>query len=347
MAGLLEAASNRKRKQQLESLPSTSKPRVSAGPSATFKEVKALSFASRLIPERTPNRWKLISTLVEDFTHDDVNTDSLQVQLFEKKLSSFSHSSAECKQISDVLCSKYPGTLGHSDEHFSKILSNYPERIALKHIILIPPVKECCTEPIIIRSKPSFPLVYTTQGTRVAAVFSGECRRRCSKKFHYSYYKVGNATHYYIPQAGEKYFQSSSHTIFEIDLLHDFTQNISISATSFESRAEVYNEKFRDSDLSRLKHLKEYGRTESDSDHPWKLTEQRVEDAWFLFSLVNFYQEKNQLNSINFTATTQPSQRKDIDTLCGNAWEQISRCTNPWIHHQCHKLGCSEGIYIY
>ena len=112
MAGLLEAASNRKRKQQLESLPSTSKPRVSAGPSATFKEVKALSFASRLIPERTPNRWKLISTLVEDFTHDDVNTDSLQVQLFEKKLSSFSHFAAECKQISDVLCSKYPGTLG-------------------------------------------------------------------------------------------------------------------------------------------------------------------------------------------------------------------------------------------
>lgn len=59
--------------------------------------------------------------------------------------------------------------------------------------------------------RPSIPLMYTTHGTFVAALFSGECRKGCSEKFHYSYYQQGDVTYYFIPQ-GEKYFQLSSQT---------------------------------------------------------------------------------------------------------------------------------------
>ena len=122
---------------------------------------------------------------------------------------------------------------------------------------------------------------------------------KAAPKFHYSYYQQGDVTKYYIPQ-GEKYFQYSSQTVFETALLEDVTNNISISATSFESRAEVYNENFRDLDIARLKHLCEFGRTTSDTDHPWKLTEKRVEDAWFLYTLVCFYRDRCQLDEVNF-----------------------------------------------
>ena len=193
-----------------------------------------------------------------------------------------------------------------------------------------------------MRNRPSFPLVYTTQGTFVAALFNGECHKGCSKKFHYSYYQQGDVTKYYIPQ-GEKYFQYSSQTVFETALLEDVTNNISISATSFESRAEVYNENFCDLDIAQLKHLREFGRTTSDTDHPWKLIEKRVEDAWFLYTLVCFYRDRCQLDEVNFATGSLPSQRKDLDMLCGRAWELISQTTNPWIHHKCGKLGCSEG----
>jgi hypothetical protein len=58
MARMLDAV-NRKRGQQATRAPiaSLSRPLPMNGISITYKEVGALSFASRLIPERTPKRW--------------------------------------------------------------------------------------------------------------------------------------------------------------------------------------------------------------------------------------------------------------------------------------------------
>ena len=344
MARILDAV-NRKRGQQAAPAPSLSRPLPMTGISITYKEVGALSFASRLIPERTPKRWELISKLVSDCMIDnDLSSPVLAVCKCNDGKRLFNHTAEDCKHVTQILSERYPGTLGFSDEKLRAVLSTYPERIALKHIILTPQIEECCGEPIIMCNRPSFPLVYTTQGTFVAALFNGECRKGCSKKFHYSYYQQGDVTKYYIPQ-GEKYFQYSSQTVFETALLEDVTNNISISATSFESRAEVYNENFRDLDIARLKYLREFGRTTSDTNHPWKLTEKRVEDAWFLYTLVCFYRDRRQLDEVNFATSSLPSQRKDLDMLCGRAWELISQTTNPWIHHKCGKLGCSEGTF--
>ena len=104
---------------------------------------------------------------------------------------------------------------------------------------------------------------------------------------------------------------------------------------------------FRDSDSSRLKHLRDYGHSVSDVDHPWKLTEKRVEDAWYLYTLVCFFRDRDQLDSISFATGTSPSQRKELDIPCGKAWEILSQSTSPWIHHKCHFFfGCSEGMLL-
>ena len=231
MAHLLEA--NRKRRKQPLSAPSLSRPSLKSGISITYEEIGALTYASRLIPLRTPKRWELMSTLVSDYMLDeDQNSPVVHLCKHDCALRQFNRTAEDCKQVTQILHEKYPGTLDFSEKKIEAILSTYPERNALKHIILIPPVKECCGLPIIIRSRPSFPLVYTTQGTFVAALFNGECRKGCSKKFHYSYYHQGDATYYYTPQ-GAKYFQSTSQTVFEVALLDNFTSNMYINFCHF------------------------------------------------------------------------------------------------------------------
>ena len=126
-------------------------------------------------------------------------------------------------------------------------------------------------------------------------------------------------------------------------MLHDITNNLSISAASFESRAAVYNENFMAVDKERLSLLNEFGRSQNDKERPWKLMEKRIEDAWFVYSLVNFYKQKGKLNTTNFATEKMASQRYDVDSMCERAWEEITDSTNPWIHHKCSKLGCTEG----
>lgn len=134
--------------------------------------------------------------------------------------------------------------------------------------------------------------------------------------------------------------------MFSIDLLEDITNNLSISSTSFQSRAEVYNENFREIDVKKLNLFYGYGRSISDTDHPWKLTEKRVEDAWFIYSLVCFFAEKKMLQNIDFNTLSSPSQRIDVDYLCGNVWDIITESSNPWIYHKCKTKGCLEGLLL-
>ena len=70
--------------------------------------------------------------------------------------------------------------------------------------------------------------------------------------------------------------QVTSQTIFEKTLLLDVTNNIAVSGTSFETRAEVYNCNFGSTDQERLSHLTHFAR---DHMSQWHLNEQRIEDG--------------------------------------------------------------------
>ena len=255
---------------------------------------------------------------------------------------------AHLREVHKSICQSWPAFSQCSDTMLQAKMGMYPDKNGLKHLILLPPVKECCDSPTSIRNRPSFPLVYTMQGTLVAAMYSAECRH-CSRKYHLSYYQeasddLQSKQIFYDPEE-VKFFQITSQTVFEVALLDDITNNISVSATSFESRATVYNENFQKIDQERLTHLAEFGRSVTDKEHPWKLTEKRVEDAWFVYTLVNFYKSRGVLSSTNFASDKTVSQRFDVDTMCERAWEKITSATNPWIHHKCNTLGCSEGEY--
>lgn len=115
------------------------------------------------------------------------------------KLKEFDKTPPACKEVAKLLYAKYKGIFEFSEAFMANILHSYVEKTALRHIILLPHETICCGESIVIRNRPSFPIVYTSNGTFVAALFHGECRKSCSKKFSYSYWQSESQLYYYNP----------------------------------------------------------------------------------------------------------------------------------------------------
>lgn len=332
-----------------DDVPSSDLPTAKKGKGISIKynELGTLCYAVKHIPDRTPKRWELISTLVSEVK--DCKNESPSMILKEKddaQVKVFGGTPSSCRDAVSILCSSYSEVLDFSESKCRDLLSTHFEKTAIKPIIMVPSIDRCCGELITIRNRPSFPLVYTTHGTSIAALFTGECRKGCGKKFNYSFYRSSSNKTFFFNHVGKEYFHITSQTVFSIDLLEDITNNISLSATSFQSRAEVYNENFRELDAKNLKSFSDFGRSRRDCEHPWKLTEKRVEDAWFVYTLVSYFADKEMLDCIDFNTTTSPSQRIDVDFLCGKAWDIITETTNPWIYHKCKMKGCTEGKFL-
>ena len=117
----------------------------------------------------------------------------------------------------------------HNDETEPFVKS--PGKKTLKTIVLLPSKFTCCGSDITIRNWLSFPIMYTSQGTNVAASFNGNCKT-CRKVYYYSYYEncplpESDSNKYLKDQrrlyndfaANLKYFQVSNKTMFETYLV--------------------------------------------------------------------------------------------------------------------------------
>jgi len=76
----------------------------------------------------------------------------------------------------------------------------------------------------------------------IAAAFSGKCTV-CHNTYHTSYYQTQDDQQYFHPpeDGNQPYFQTTTHTVFETELLKQLTAQLTFSACTFESQAEVYN----------------------------------------------------------------------------------------------------------
>ena len=297
--------------------------------SISYKDAASLSFAFQHVPESTPKRWDIISTLVKDFksqSSENICSPSIIIKDCSIKtvtdknntLKLFEGSPSECKHLVNSLSKEYDGFFQYSENLVQDLTCTYSDKTGLKRFILLPPVKQCCGEDLFIRNRPSFPIVYTMSGTYIGALFTGECRKGCHMKYSHSYYHCDGRMHFYDSKCSSVFFHITTQTVFSKKLLDDFTNNISVSAASFQSRAEVYNENFRECDSKRLKGCSVFGRSTSDTEHPWKLTEKRVEDAWFTYALVDYYNEFNLLNETNFHTLIQGNWQGHSMVLIGS-----------------------------
>ena len=140
--------------------------------------------------------------------------------------------------------------------------SNYSHtdrKSPLKPIILTPPISQCCDSTLISRNRPSFPIVYTTMGTYIAASYHSICCH-CSKVYYPSHYEVPheNTTVFYDVSKHTRYIQISSQTVFEISYLERVTNELSICSTTFEALADAYTMNNLEQDKDRLQHLQSF-----------------------------------------------------------------------------------------
>ena len=144
-----------------------------------------------------------------------------------------------------------------------------------------------------------------------------------------------------VQQEGNAYFQVSSRTVFETQLLKDISSNMWVSGATFQSRAKVYNLNFKEKDNSRLRELQEFARS---NDEEWELNEQRVNDAWFLWIIVNYYSSKGTLGDTNIQFQYENSGKHlNTEELCKAMWADICVSKNKWVTHACQTPGCAEG----
>ena len=305
------------------------------------EELNALLFAVKHFPEATPNRWELISELIRS---QNVESTSPKVCLDQSlrgahNITVYDLKNREnCKLVYRLISNKYPSLL---HVNIAEALFKRSGKTAFKPIVLIPCRTECCGSKIKVDNRPSFPLVYTTKGTYVAALFHGQCAK-CKTTWYPSYKITSDNRRIFTDLTGtddEGYLQITCQTVFEKKLLNDVSTNLWVSGTTFNSRAKVYNVNFRETDEKRLCEMMEFTRT---SEGEWHLNEQRIADAWFIWIIIKYYSQIQKLEEISFKISFV-SKRLDIEHICELMWKEICSRPNKWVQHSCKTPGCSEG----
>lgn len=311
--------------------------------------VTSLAFALNHFPDRTPNRWKLISRYVSE---RQPTTGKQRVPKFPlgDGGTEFLYTPDHCKTLTLLIQDECPQMLS-VNENFMDPLFNDGDKNPFKPIVLSPNTTQClkCKVNLIMKNM-AFPLVYTSAGCLVGVMFSGKCS--CCLSTYYPSYVIhaDNQCIFNDPQDSE-YFHISRSTVFHTSVLVGVTNNILFSHASFQSRAAVYNANFRTETNKRMAVMQQaFKRTRSDSSEDvCKLTEQRLEEAWFIWELVNFHKENRTLQGTNLMTEHDfdgPGRRRDIESLCAESMEMFFKGENKWIHHECEVLGCKEGFIM-
>lgn len=310
--------------------------------SVNYKQLNSFICAIGHFPSNTPNRWELVSEYIKSDCNE-LDYEDLQVSLGEcghGKLKIFNlRDGQECRTMNRLLETKYPGLLNKDTSSF---LFKRSGKTAFKSILLLPTSSQCCGKTLKYDNRPSFPIVYTTKGSFVGALFHGECLV-CKTK-HFPGYQVKSTGEkvYHDPKAS-RYFQVTSKTVFENGLLTDTSNSIWVEGSTFHARAKIYNLNFGDGDKDRLQQLQEFARTK---DGGWQLNEQRLNDAWFLWVVVNYFNSKGTLQTIDISISDgykDASHRFDVEGICNIMWQDICLSNNRWVEHACKTPGCTEG----
>ena len=79
----------------------------------------------------------------------------------------FSSTPATCQKLFTTISDDWSSIEVLSEEKFLRSMRCYPQKNALKPLVLLPPIKECCGALTDIRNRPAFPIVYTLNEKRI------------------------------------------------------------------------------------------------------------------------------------------------------------------------------------
>ena len=162
--------------------------------------LQSFLFGLEQIPQDTPRRWELIAELVSRLTSNNVSIENDETGHLPQVLSpkkdvtiQIGVGTPQCGFVCSAKCCKKlfsyleGGCIGWSRSDIlscaEQIYYKGGEMPSLKPLVLMPSVLECCSTRIRVDTTPSFPLVYTVNGTMVAAMFHGQCKK-CDNRFY-------------------------------------------------------------------------------------------------------------------------------------------------------------------
>ena len=116
-------------------------------------------------------------------------------------------------------------------------------------VVLVSSKTTCdlCGEHLLVREdRPSFPIIYTENGTLSGTHFRKYCSKQwmgCPFTQHYGYHQRGNTSEcYYDDNCLElTYFLSSNVTAFQMKIMHSLSAEILLGQLSYKQKAEIYN----------------------------------------------------------------------------------------------------------
>lgn len=303
------------------------------------------------IPQNIHNRWarvkeglaRMASDLSDDTPCVTVGSGRKTVKI------RFNSHKRHLKAVYNILTTNHPALV----QQFNLDCFSDSDRSPLKSIILAPDIENCklCKSKSFYwpaTDKVSFPIVFTKDGTRIAASYHKVCsNEQCRTAFHHSYYITKDKQKvYYDTCLEQKYLQTTNKTAFSLAYLEEVTSYNAMSGTSFQMMAKVYNLQFFKKHKASLSGAFLNGRKKCHQKaKALNLNKCRLETGWFTFHLIRVFSRHNQLEKVSFTMC-QNSRRSDIEALCGTAADLICAEKSPWVDHKCNINGCNMNFMV-
>ncbi len=173
-----------------------------------YLQLSALLHALEHFPENTPKRWDAIATYIalmqpsacsSDNTGmdkviecciEEVAIDSKSNTSHKRSKRVFSATTTDCKELTNILQSSYLHIFRAMRDQYQPLYSTPDRSSPLKPIVLTPPI-DTCSSHIKLSYRASSPIVYTINGTFIAASYHGTCTK-CNKVYFPSYYEQGS-----------------------------------------------------------------------------------------------------------------------------------------------------------
>ena len=200
-----------------------------------YLELADLIYAMDHFPPNTPRRWDTISeymtvrrqltaNAVERIPRLDLDTDTTTgTHCAKRRRIQFAPSPKLCKDVGMYNTTEGGSLINSLISQRSPLYLNPSKNSTLKPLVLTPLRKECCGSSLIVRNRPCFPVVYTTNGTFLAANFHGKCQH-CSMTYYCNRYEsTTEQLEYFEPIESVTYFQTSTQTAFGVKYLEHVT----------------------------------------------------------------------------------------------------------------------------
>lgn len=189
-------------------------------------------------------------------------------------------------------------------------------------VVLITSITSChaCESELKTNCRPSTISVYTLSGRQCGHSYHKKCTE-CGLSYYYSYVRKGDGKRTFNRDADSKpFFMISCKTAFSDSYVKLCAVQVEISTISFESVCNQYEALTGDS-----------------------IDKQRLEEMFFLNRLIQIFREFD--NSVVVT-TDDESCRKDIESLCKEAVDNMVTLNTLAEDHACDVPGCREGFIM-